>query len=135
MDDLRRGSNRRRRRVPGSLLVVVVVSFALAGCGGDEPSSGDSPAESSGAVLPGGGLSVAEAIATDADPPLAVSGWLVQTDNGVRICSSYRASAADPCGEPSLVVVGDVAQATGEKVSLLGALDGDKFVVSSTAQG
>ena len=37
--------------------------------------------------------------------------------------------------EPSLALEGVVAQGTGEKVSLLGAVDGDTFVVSSTVQG
>ena len=112
------------------------MSFALAACGGDDSSSRDAPAsQSSGAVLPGGGLSVAEAVATDAEPPLAVTGWLVRSDEGARICSSYAPNADEPCGEPSLALEGDVAQGTGEKVSLLGSVDGDTFVVSSTAQG
>lgn len=86
-------------------------------------------------MLPGGGLSVAEAIATDAEPPLAVTGWVVRTDEGPRICSSYASNADDPCGEPSLALEGEAAQGTGEKVSLLGAVDGDTFVVASTVQG
>jgi hypothetical protein len=116
--------------------LAVVGSFALAACGGDDASSLDSPAtsSSSGAVLPGGGLSVAEAIATDAEPPLAVTGWLVRTDEGLRICSSYTANADEPCGEPSLAIVGDVGQSTGEKVSLLGSVEGETFVVSSSVQ-
>ena len=117
------------------MLVVVVVSFALAACGGDDSSSRDSPVSSSGAALPGGGLTVSEAIATDAEPPLAVTGWVVRNSDGPRICSSYTAGAEEPCGEPSLALEGVVAQGTGEKVSLLGAVDGDTFVVSSTVQG
>jgi hypothetical protein len=122
--------------VVGSVGVVVVVSFALAACGGDEPSSGETPTSpSSGAVLPGGGLSVAEALATDAEPPLAVSGWLVRAEDGARICSSYAANADQPCGEPSLALEGDVEGETGEEVSLLGSFDGGTFVVSTTVQG
>lgn len=120
----------------GSVGVVVVVSFALAACGGDDPSSGDTPsAPSAGAVLPGGGLSVAEALATDAEPPLAVSGWLVRAEAGARICSSYAPNADEPCGEPSLALEGDVAGETGEQVSLLGSVDGGRLVVSPTVQG
>ena len=113
------------------------MSFALAGCGGEDSSSTGSPATSpsSGAVLPGGGLSVTEAIATNAEPPLAVTGWVVRTGDGPRICSSYTPDADEPCGEPSLALEGDVAQGTGEHVSLLGSVDGDTFVVSSTVQG
>ena len=115
--------------------LVIVASFTLAGCGGEDSSSTGSPTTSSGAVLPGGGLSVAEAIATDAEPPLAVTGWLVRTDAGPRICSSYTPNADEPCGEPSLALEEDVAQGTGEKVSVLGSVDGDTFVLSSTVQG
>ena len=86
-------------------------------------------------MLPGGGLSVAEALATDAEPPLAVSGWLVRTEAGARICSSYAPNADEPCGEPSLALEGDVAGETGEQVSLLGSVDGGRFAVSSTVQG
>ena len=119
-----------------SVGVVVLASFALAACGGDEPSSRDAPASpSSGAVLPGGGLSLAEALATDAEPPLAVSGWLVRTEAGPRLCSTYAPNADEPCGEPSLALEGDVAGEDGEEVSLLGSIDGGRFVVSSTVQG
>ena len=133
--DRRRRPGDRRLRALGAG-VVLVVSFALAACGGDEPSSGDVPTSpSSGAVLPGGGLSVAEAVATDAEPPLAVSGWLVRAEAGARICSSYAADADQPCGEPSLALEGDVEGETGEEVSLLGSVDGGTFVVSPTVQG
>ena len=117
--------------------VVTVASFTLAGCGGEDssPTGSATTSPSSGAVLPGGGLSVGEAIATEAEPPLAVTGWLVRTGDGPRICSSYAPGAAEPCGEPSLALEGEMTQETGEKVSLLGAVDGDTFVVSSTVQG
>ena len=94
--------------------------------------SGGSP--SAGAVTPGGGLSVAEAIATDADPPLAVSGWIVGTGDDARLCSSYEPEADEPCGEPSLGLEGDVEHAAGKRVSLLGAVEGNAFVVSSTVR-
>lgn len=113
-----------------------MLPFALAACGGGGRSSGDAPAPpASGAVLPGGGLSVAEALATEAEPPLAVRGWLVRTDAGPRICSRYAPNADEACGEPSLALVGDVAGETGEEVSLLGSVDGGTFVVSPTVQG
>lgn len=131
----RRGA--RRRRVLIAVGVVVVASLVLAGCGGEDssPTSASTTSPSSGAVLPGGGLSVAEAIASDADPPLAVTGWLVRTGEGPRICSSYAPNADEPCGKPSLALEGEVTQGTGEKVSVLGSVDGDVFVVSSTVQG
>ena len=78
---------------------------------------------------------MAEAIATEADPPLAVRGWLVRTEDGPRLCSSYDETADEPCGEPSLALEGDVLEASGEEISLLGSVDGDVFVASSTVRG
>jgi polygalacturonase len=127
----------RRPRVVGTVGLAIVASLALAACGGGDSSSAGSPgtSPSAGAVLPGGGLSVAEAIASDAEPPLAVTGWVVRTGDGARLCSGYEANADEPCAEPSLALIGEVAEGTGDKVSLLGAVEGGSFVVSSTTQG
>ena len=86
-------------------------------------------------VLPGGGLSVAEAIATDAEPPLAVGGWVVGSGADARLCSGYKAAASAPCVEPSLALEGAGSETSGTQVSLLGAVEGDTFVVSSNVQG
>lgn len=107
--------------------------LALAGCGdGGAPDADTTGAPSAGAVLPGGGLTVAEAIATEAEPPLAVTGWVVRSDDGARLCTSYDQAADEPCGEPSLALEGEVEQGTGEQASLLGAVRDGTFVVSST---
>ena len=134
--DGRTGRAPRRRHLAAIAPGAIVASFVLTGCGGESapPADASSTSPSSGAVLPGGGLSVAEAIATEADPPLAVTGWLVRTDSGPRLCSGYAPAAAEPCGEPSLALEGDVTGQTGEKVGLLGSVDGDVFVVSSTTR-
>ena len=125
---------RARRRAAALGALLLVASLAATGCGGgEEQTSSASP--SSGAVLPGGGLSVAEAMATDAEPPLAVTGWVVRNGGGARICSSYDPHAAKRCGEPSLALEGMVGGKTGEQVSLLGSIRGDTFVVTSTVIG
>lgn len=120
-----------------ALLLVVGVSMALAlaGCGDDSAAVPTTPSPSSGAVLPGGGLSVAEAISTDVDPPLAVGGWVVGSGDGARLCSGYNAGASEPCVEPSLALEADAPAASGTQVSLLGTVEGDTFVVSSAVQG
>ena len=125
------------RGTRAALLLVATVSAALAltGCGGDSTADPATPPPSSGMVLPGGGLSVAEAIATDAEPPLAVGGWIVASGDDARLCSGYAAAAAEPCVEPSLALEGTGSEASGTRVSLLGAVEGDTFVVSSTVQG
>lgn len=120
-----------------TLLLVLAVSvvLGLAGCGGDSAAVPSTPSSPSGAVLPGGGLSVAEAISTDADPPLAVAGWIVASGGGARLCSGYNAGASAPCIDPSLALKAATAVVNGTKVSLLGAVEGDTFVVSSTVKG
>lgn len=121
-------------RVIGAAVIAAAV-LGVTGCGGGETSDNESSgAPSAGAVLPGGGLSVAEAIATDADPPLAVSGWVVGSGDELRLCSSYDSDAEDPCGEPSLALEGEVEQGSGEQASLLGAVEDGTFVVSSTVR-
>ena len=120
-----------------ALLLVVGVSaaLALAGCGGDPAAVPTTSSPTSGAVLPGGGLSVAEAISTDAEPPLAVGGWVVGAGDDARLCSGYSAGASEPCVEPSLALEAASSVVNGTQVSLLGAVEGDTFVVSSTVQG
>ncbi len=111
------------------------MAIGVAGCGGGSSAVPTTPSPTSGAVLPGGGLSVAEAISTDAEPPLAVGGWVVGAGAGARLCSGYSADASEPCVEPSLALVGAGSEENGTQVSLLGAVEGDTFVVSSTVQG
>ena len=113
----------------------VLMVLGLAGCGGDSSAVSTTPSVSSGAVLPGGGLSVAEAISTDAGPSLAVGGWVVGSGEDARLCSGYDAGASEPCVEPSLALEAATSVLSGTRVSLLGAVEGDTFVVSSTVQG
>jgi hypothetical protein len=112
--------------------VTVASGLVLAACGGGDDESQSGP--SSGAPLPGGGLSVAEAIDSTAEPPLAVSGWVVRSGDEARLCSSYEPDADDPCGAPSLVLEGDEEHASGDQVSLHGAVEDGRFVVSSATR-
>ena len=122
-------------RTPILLTIGASVVLGLAGCGSDSAAVATAPSPSSGAVLPGGGLSVAEAISTDAEPPLAVAGWVVGSGDDARLCSGYDAGASKPCTEPSLALVGAGSEESGTRVSLFGAVAGDTFVVSATVQG
>lgn len=115
--------------------VVVAVLALAAGCGSDdgsdaEPASG-SPA--AGAAIPGGGLTIAEAIASTAEGPLLVKGFVVDVGDEMRLCTS---SGAGGCGEPSLRVEfeGDViVVADDEQTSLLGAVSDGVLTVDPTA--
>ena len=126
-------------KIAFALIGVVVAVIAVAGCGSSSsdvgPAAPSTTSSSSGMVLPGGGLSVAEALASDAEPPLAVGGWVVGSGAGARLCSGYTASANQPCVEPSLALEGAGDIKNGTHVSLLGAVKGHTFVVASTVQG
>ena len=60
-------------------LAAIVAALALAGCGGSgdeaEPAGG---APAAGAAIPGGGLTIAEAVASTAEGPLLVKGYVVE---------------------------------------------------------
>ncbi len=115
-------------------LVAVAAALALAGCGGSgdeaEPAGG---APAAGAAIPGGGLAIAEAIASTADGPLLVKGFLVEVDNELRLCTT---AGADGCGEPSLLVSGKgeiVNTSTTAQTSLLGEVADGVLTVDPTA--
>jgi hypothetical protein len=122
-------------RVVAALLIVLAV--AAAGCGGDDgPTAAETTAApGAGAVLPGGGLSIEEAKRTTAEPPLAVTGWIVRADREWRLCSSLLESAPPQCGEPSLRLDGEVEGETGDRITVFGAVKGDTLVVDPTVTG
>jgi hypothetical protein len=98
--------------------VVAAAALAAAACGGSDADSsasgGEPPAAgtgaappSQGAPLPGGGLTIEEAIASTLEGPLMVKGFLVAPDGEpIRLCSALLESYPPQCGEPSLVVEG-----------------------------
>jgi hypothetical protein len=126
----------RARKAMAAAVVAGWSVALLAGCGGADTSGDTGAVTSAGAPAPvGGGLSVAEAKATAADPPLAVGGRVVVVDGTPRLCSGYEPDADPSCLEPSLEVVGGDRVADGTAVILLGAVEGDRFVVDSRVNG
>ena len=130
------------RRVSACLAMV----FA-AGCGGSsEPREPAGPGPSLGHPAPGGGLTVAEALRSDADPPLLVRGYVVANGNELRLCSALAESHPPQCGGPSLALEGlDVDELgaleragsvrwTDREVALLGEVEDGLFRVSATAK-
>jgi hypothetical protein len=101
---------------------------ALAGCGGaDEP---DDAGPSAGAPIPGGGLTVSEAIASDLEGPLQVKGYVIDG----RLCEAILESQPPQCGEPSLRIEGDVPDVRAdEQVSVIGDVEGDAIRISETS--
>jgi len=124
-----------RQAISAAAAAILAAAIALGGCGGDEDSGVDTTSgTNAGAVLPGGGLTVGEALETEAEPPLAVNGWLVGSGEDARLCSSYEPDAEEPCVEPSLALEGDLDAESGTQVSLLGAVDDGTFLVSATTR-
>ena len=114
----------------------------LAGCGGSDASSDSDrspktrPQPAAPAAIPGGGLTVASAKASTLDGPLMVSGYLGMRNGVLRLCDGLRESDPPQCMDPSLGIEGKAdAGRAGERVSLLGEVDGDTLRVSETAQG
>jgi hypothetical protein len=112
------------------LSVAAALVLAAAGCGGSEDG-----APSSAAPIPGGGLSVEEALASTLEGPLAVAGYLVEVDGELRLCSAILESDPPQCGEPSLEVRGAADRdEVGERVSLVGEVEDGVITVSETTQ-
>ena len=110
--------------------------LALAGCGSaEDEQAAQAPAPSAGAAIPGGGLSVQEAIDSELDGPLMVKGYLIERAGELRLCSAILESSPPQCGEPSLLVEGPAPAPSEEQASLLGEVDGGMIAVSTTAQG
>lgn len=131
------------------LLGIALAAMLAAGCGSD--SSGVDPGTrpptnpAIGAPIPGGGLTVSEALTTDADGPITVRGFVIRESSGaVRLCETVAESFPPQCGGPSVVVVGfdpstrpDAQEEGGivwiDDVSLTGEIEGEQFTVSTTS--
>ena len=82
------------------IVLAFMLAAGLAACGGD-----DSPADDDGAVV-----FIDDALASDSDEPLVVSGNLLAQGDDVRLCSALAESFPPQCGGSSLVVEGLVLE-------------------------
>lgn len=94
------------------MLVTVLAAVALAACGVAADDRGiapgeDSPPADTGAGM-GSGLSIEEAMASDAEGPLLVNGFIVRNGDEIRLCSAVAESFPPQCGGASLLVEGDL---------------------------
>ena len=117
--------------------LMLLCLVALVGCGGAEEDVATTTAPpAAGTPIPGGGLSVQEAIDSDLDGPLMVRGYLIERDGELRLCEEILESHPPQCGEPSLRVEGRVERpARDEQVSLLGDVEDGVIRVSGTSLG
>jgi len=115
--------------------LVAALALVGAGCSSDEGGAPHDSAPAAGAAIPGGGLTIEEALETTAEGPLVVAGYLIEEGGELRLCSAILESYPPQCGEPSLEVRGEVDRdQIGERVSLVGDVDGHVLTVSETAQ-
>jgi hypothetical protein len=114
--------------------------LALAGCGGGGGGEAQTATRdpSAGVPIPGGGLTVSEAIASDLEGPLQVKGYVI----GDRLCEAILESHPPQCGEPSLRIEGEVdadfreeggVRWTDEQVSVLGEVEDGVIRISETS--
>jgi hypothetical protein len=74
----------------------------------DEPQDGVAPSAGASGMLAGGGLTVSEALVTDASGILAVQGFYVDDSNGPRLCEALAESFPPQCGGAN-VELGDLS--------------------------
>ena len=79
------------------ICIALALVVALSACGGDD----DSPVNDMGTVI-----SIDDALASDSDEPLLVSGNLLAALDEVRLCDALAESFPPQCGGESLVVFG-----------------------------
>lgn len=126
----------RRRMRCMRLLLILPVALLLASCGGGENDRPEpQPAPSAAAPIPGGGLSIQEAIDSDLEGPLMVRGYLIEREGELRLCEAILESYPPQCGEPSLRVEGPAPDPSEKQISLLGEVEDGAITVSATAQG
>lgn len=136
-----------------ALIPVLALALIAPACGGGgetspppaEPPAAGSVTPSAGTPIPGGGLTVEEALASTLEGPLMVAGYLVATGDEIRLCSALAESYPPQCAGASLVVEGlDLAGVDGLKTegdvswtdtrfSVLGDVEDGVLIVSKTS--
>jgi hypothetical protein len=133
-----------------TLLLIPLAVFALAACGGTdevEPQPAPTQPPATAGLGAGPGISIEEALASGSAEPLLVNGNLLAEHDEVRFCDALAESFPPQCAGPQLHVEGlnldevdglvregEVAW-TDRPTQLLGTVEGDKLVVSSTSVG
>ena len=116
---------------------------------GDLPPPGDIADEplTPSPALVDGGLTVSEALATDAEGTLAVQGFVIVADGTSLLCDSLAESFPPQCGGDSIEITGfeqaleaPITSAQGvswteERVAFLGEIVDGTFVVDPTVAG
>jgi hypothetical protein len=117
-------------------LLLAVLALVLAGCGAGEDAATTTAPPAAGAPIPGGGLSVQEAIDSDVDGPLMVRGYVIESDGELRLCDGILETHPPQCGAPSLRIEpnGVDVSPSEKRASLLGEVDGGAIRLAPNAQ-
>ena len=123
-------------------LLLVVGALALAACGSDEASTGQTSTQppSVAGIAAGPGISIEEAIALESSEPVLVNGWVYARGGEVRFCDAIAKSYPPQCPGASLLVDGlkleevdGLQRASGvawsERTQLLGVVADGKLTV------
>ena len=102
----------RRRWLRAVAVAIAIAAPGLGACGSSDDSNdtangdsgattdnGDGGGASSGVQAPGGGLTVSEALTTDATAPLLVRGYVVSDGDSVKLCEAIDTSQSPPTCE------------------------------------
>jgi hypothetical protein len=130
-------------------LLLPLAVLALAACGGGDEEVEPQPAQppATAGIGAGPGISIEGAMASDLEGPFLVNGSLLAEGDEIRLCDALAESFPPQCVGPQLRVEGlnldevdglvregEVAW-TDRPIQLLGAVEDDRLVVSTTAIG
>lgn len=133
-----------------NLLLLPLAVFALAACGGTddvEPQPAPNQPPATAGLGAGPGISIEEALASGSAEQLLVNGNLLAQGEEIRLCSALAESFPPQCGGAQLLVQGlKLAEVDGlvtegeiswtdRPIQLLGNVEGDTLVVSTTSMG
>lgn len=140
-------------RIEFTATLIAAVVLGAAGCGGGaDGGDGQQGAVTAGGVVVDGGLTIPEAMATDAEGTIAVQGFLVAEGGDPRLCEVLAESIPPQCGGAHLelrVPDGNVVELlsvdhglrnaegatwSDQSITLLGELDGQTFTIDPHAR-
>ena len=133
-----------------TLLLIPLAVLALAACGSGDEEPGSQPTQPPPATAglgAGPGISIEQALAADSADAVLVNGNLLAQGEEIRLCSALAESFPPQCSGASLrveglkleevdglVTEGEVSWTAGP-IQLLGDVEGDTLVVSTTTVG
>jgi hypothetical protein len=129
-----------RSRLLAALFIGLLVIVLVAACGDDDDDANGGPS-----LGVGPGISVTDALDNDASGPLLINGFLVIVEGEVELCEALAESIPPQCGGARLSIEGldlsafTLSQASGvqwteDVVQVLGTVDGNRLIVSTTSK-